>query len=60
MRADAKRADDLLKNQIQDKIQAEDLVINFGRARADIRNLRGLRASRYGNYYGTYYYGPLR
>jgi len=58
--AHAKRADDVLKNSIQDKIQGEQLVINFGRSRADVRNLRGLRAYKYGNLYGPYTWGPLR
>lgn len=58
--AHAKRADDLLNSTIQHKIQGEDLVINFGRARADIRNLRGLRAARYGGVYNPYSWGPFR
>ncbi len=43
----AVRADELLNTTIQDKIQGEEIVVQFGRPRGDIRNLRGLRARRY-------------
>lgn len=56
----AVRADDVFKNTIQSRIQSEQLVINFGRSRADVHNLRGLRAYRYGNVYGSYWWGPSR
>lgn len=46
--AHAKRADEVLDNKIKDRIQAKELMIQFGPPRGDIRLLRGLRARRYG------------
>ena len=42
------RADDMLRQSINNKIQGEELVIAYGPARWDIRKLRGLRRMRYG------------
>jgi len=44
----AVRADELLAQRINDKIQGEELVIAYGPARWDSRKLRGLRQARYG------------
>lgn len=41
------RAEELLRQAMNNKIQPQKMVINFGRARGDHENLRGLRASRY-------------
>jgi hypothetical protein len=53
----AVRADELLRRKIQDKIQPEELVIQFGPARGDTSRLRGLRRWRYGTRNTGYSYG---
>ena len=54
----AVRADELLAQRINDKIQGEELVIAYGPARWDMRRLRGLRQARYGRY--TWQGGPFQ
>lgn len=41
------RADEVLKQKINAKIQGQDIVIQFGKPRGDIRRLRGIRHIRY-------------
>lgn len=44
------KSQELVSQRINDMIQTRDLVVQFGPARFDARNLRGIRRIRYGHY----------
>lgn len=49
-RAARAKADELVDDKIQNAIQGEELIVQFGKPKGDARLLRGLRNYRYGRY----------